>query len=455
MMTTNTKALALPKQNLLQHPRLLLQFKHQPLQTLRQICDRYGDLVNFEIGSRNITLVRDPEYIEQILVKKRKHFTKDTPAYQNLKLLLGEGLITSEGDFWTKQRRIAQPSFHQEKIAGFAQVMTGVAEEIVTDWQSLAKQARIDVAAEMQKATLKIMGLALLSIDLSDETQAVSQALPIVLKYIAEQTQPVRFLPSWLPTGEKHHFQNAIAQFDQVVYNIIARRRQQKKPGEDLLGMFLETYDEETGEKMSDRQLRDEVMTMFLAGHETSSASLSWTFYLLTQHPQIEADLRSELQQVLGDCLPNLADLPKLELLDRVIKESMRIYPPIPLIGRKVEVDQVLGNYYFPAGMQVIVSSYLTHRHPKFWVDSDRFDPDRFLPECFEALPKLAYFPFGDGSRKCIGDQFALMEIKLILATILQRFKLSLAGGQQVEMDVNLTLRPKGGLPMSLQLIKK
>lgn len=453
MITTKTKAKALPKQNLWQHPLLLLQFKREPLQTLRQICDRYGDLVNFEIGRRNITIVRDPEYIEQILVKKRKNFTKDTPAYQNLKLLLGEGLLTSEGDFWAKQRRIAQPGFHREKIASFAQIMTGVAEEIVTDWQLLARQNPIDVAAEMQKAALKIMGLALLSIDLGDETQTVSQALPIVLKYIAEQTQPVHFLPPWLPTGEKRDFQQALAEFDRVVYDIIARRRQQENMGRDLLGMFLEMYDEETGERMSDRQIRDEVMTMFLAGHETTASSLSWTFYLLARHPQIEADLREELQRVLGAHSPSLTDLPKLQLLDRVIKESMRLYPPIPFIGRKVEVDEVLGDYYFPADMQVIVSPYVTHRNPKFWEKRDRFDPDRFLPDRFEALPKLAYFPFSDGSRRCIGDQFAMMEIKLMLATILQRFKLSLAPEQQVEMDVNLTLRPKGGLPMSLEAI--
>lgn len=454
MTTTQNKAKTLPKQHFWQNLRLLLQFKRQPLEIMREMCDRYGDLINFEIGNRNITLVRDPQYIEQILVKKRKNFTKDTPGYHNLKLLLGEGLLTSEGDFWAKQRRMAQPSFHREKIAGFAKSMTQATEELVTNWQlSARREQTIDVSNEMQKLTLKIIGLCLLSIDLSDEAQTISQVLPIVLKYIANKVQPIQMIPDWLQNGEKRQFQQAVAECNRVVYEIINRRKQQQDKGRDLLGMFLEMYDEETGERMSELQVRDEVMTMFLAGHETTASSLSWTFYLLARHPQIEADLREELRTVLDNRLPSFSDLSQLQLLDRVIKESMRLYPPLPLIARKVEVDDVIGDYHFPAEMQVIISSYVTHRHPKFWDDPDRFDPDRFLSDRFEALPRSTYIPFSDGAHRCIGDQFALMEMKLVLATILPHFKLSLSPGQKVEMDPNITLRPQGGLPMVLQSI--
>ncbi|MGF1478599.1 MAG: cytochrome P450 [Cyanophyceae cyanobacterium] len=450
--TTSIKAKALPKKSLWQNTRLLLKFRRQPLETLRKICDYHGDLVNFEIGNRSIAIVRDPEYIEQILVRKRKNFTKNTPGYKNLKLLLGEGLLTSEGDFWVKQRRMAQPSFHRETIAGFAEIMTQATKEFVFDWKLSAKQERvIDVSNEMQKLTLKIIGLCLLSVDLSDEAQTISQVLPIVTKYITNRVQPIQLVPDWLPNGEKRQFQKAVAECNRVVYEIINQRKQQQDKGRDLLGMFLEMYDEETGERMSEVQVRDEVMTMFLAGHETTASSLSWTFYLIARHPQIEADLRAELRTVLGDRLPSLSDLSQLQLLDRVIKESMRLYPPLPLIARKVETDDVVGDYHFPARMQIIVSSYVTHRHPKYWDNPDRFDPDRFLSVLSASLPRSTYIPFSDGAHRCIGDQFALMEMKLVLATILQHFKLSLSLGQKVAMDPNITLRPKDGLPMLLQ----
>ncbi|RVU45852.1 cytochrome P450 [Lujinxingia sediminis] len=431
-------------------------FKRDMLKTLMESRARYGDRVRFRLLNREGFFVAHPDDLNHVLIRNNRNFVKTTRGYRAMRQLLGNGLVTSEGDFWLRQRRIAQPSFHQKRINGFAETMVNVAEKSVREWEARQAAARggqapvVGLSAEMTRITLDIVGFTLLSTELSSHSAKVSARLQFVLEEVTRRIRVPWSFPLSVPTPANMRVNRAIAGLDEVVEGIIARRRKGQDNPEDLLTMLMEARDEESGEGMSDAQLRDEVMTIFLAGYETTATALTWTFYMLSQHPEAEARLHAELDEVLeGGRLPTLADLPRLAWTRMVIEESMRLYPPVPMLARTSVEDDVIGGYQVPAGTFVILSPYVTHRHPDFWESPETFDPERFRDPKAER-PRFAYFPFLGGPRQCIGKSFAMMEAQLVLATLASRFKLRCASDAPVKPNVTVTLGVKKDIPMRL-----
>jgi cytochrome P450 len=425
----------------------LPQLHRDALGFLVEAADKCGDIVRlqFPYAPHVVHLLRNADHIHHVLVENQRNYVKETRGYEKLRDVLGLGLVTSEGEFWKRNRRIANPAFHRERIARFGDTMAKAAEELVADWEPWIESGRpFDVATEMSRVTLKIVGLTLMSKDVSDSAQEVSRALTSVLHTTIGRVQNPLTLPLWIPTPANREFLKARATLDKVVLEMIAQRRAENVDHGDLLSMFINTRDEETGETMNDRQLRDEVMTMFLAGHETTATALAWTFYLLSKYPTVERELRAEITSVLGGRTPTMADLPRLTLIDQVVKESMRLYPPVWMIARSPVADDVIGGYEIPKGTYVFMSPYLVHRNPAYWSNPEGFDPSRWTPEAERTRHKHAYLPFSMGPRKCIGDMFATMEARLVLATILQRVQLSLVSGARVSPVPTVTLRPHG-----------
>ncbi len=441
------------------HPILGIgpEFQKDAMGTFFRATDACGDVarLRFPLAPYTAHVLRHPDAVRHVLVDNAKNYGKQTRGYAKLRHVLGNGLVTSEGDFWKRQRRIANPAFHRERIAHFGDVMVDCAEEMLDGWQArIASGEPFDVSREMMRVTLRVIGLTMLSTDVEGAAASqVGSALDEVLHLTVSRIYDMVSWPKWVPTPGNVRFDRAQGQLDAVVNGIIAQRRGQgpreDAGGEDLLDMLMHARDGETGEAMTDAQLHDEAMTMFLAGHETTANALGWTLHLLSLHPDVERRLREEVASVLGGRRPALADMERLPYTDRVIKESMRLFPPVWVTARSVVEDDVVSGYRIPGGSWVFMSQYLTHRDPRFWENPEGFDPDRFLPEAEAARPKHAYFPFAAGPRKCIGEGFAVMEARLILAAIVQRTRLSLVPGFRVELDPTITLRPKSGLWMT------
>ena len=413
---------------------------------------RYGDLVRMRFGASRYYFLNHPDYIQRVLVDNHRNYGKDTIGWRNLRLLLGRGLLTSEGDFWLRQRRIAQPAFHRERIAGFGRTMADAAAEMLDRRWAAAGGGPIDVAAEMMRLTLKIVGQTLLSTDVTAEQDEVGRALGVALHQgMARITAPYRYLPLAIPTPENRRYRAARAALDRLIYRMIAERRRDGRRRDDLLSMLLEARDPETGEGMNDGQLRDEAMTIFLAGHETTANALSWTFYLLARHPEAAEKLAAEARGVLGGRRPSLEDLPRLPYARLAVHESLRLYPPAWFTTRSVVSDDELGGFRIRGGSTVMISAYVTHRHPEFWTRPEAFEPERFAGDRLRQLPRFAYFPFGGGPHQCIGNEFAMMEAVLILSAVAARYRLELVEGRPVEPDPLITLRPRHGLLMRLR----
>lgn len=432
------------------HPILgvLPSLRRDELGALEKIASA-GDVVFFRALHRRLHLVTSPEGARHVLVDGAKHYGKNTLGYARMRLVIGNGLLTSQGDFWKRQRRIAQPAFHKKRIATFADTMAGAAEDLA---RTLPDDEVMDVARAMMKVTLRIVGLTLLSHDVEGDADRVGDALTVALEHIMYRMNTPWSLPEWVPTRRNLEFRRGLGVLDGIVGGIIAERRAAPGGGHgDLLEMLMEATDEETGEGMSDAQLRDEAMTIFLAGHETTAMALSWTLHQLSHEPEWSGKLRAELARELGGRTPTLADLPALDLTARIVDESMRLHPPAWIVARSCEEDDVILGHPVKKGEWVLVSPYLVHRRADLWPDPERFDPDRFLPEAAGARPKYAYFPFAGGQRKCIGDAFAKMEATLVLAALFQRARFDAVPGVVVEHEPLVTLRPKGGLPMRVR----
>jgi cytochrome P450 len=431
----------------------LRAFQSGPLAFLSRVFAEQGDVVQLRIGPRWVTIGRHPEFVEHVLVTNAKNFNKQTRGYRMLRKVLGTGLLTSEGELWRRQRRIAQPAFHKQRIASFADAMTRASHEMIDERWEAGRE--IDVSVEMMRVTLDIVSETLLGIESGERADTVDWTMPVILEHVVYQITHPLSPHEIVPTPRNLRFRRALKALGGIVGEIVAERRASGPRGQgDLLDMFMEMRDEETGATMSDRELRDEVMTMYLAGHETTANALGWTLYLLALHPEWETRVRAEVDRVLGGEPASFAMLPKLELVRRVIEESMRLYPPVWLIGRNAVADDVVMGYRIPKGRLTFVSPYLTHRDPKYWPEPERFDPDRFLPENARRRPKHAYIPFSTGQRKCIGDQFAIMEAQLVLATILQRARLTLLPDQNIVPQTAITLRPEHGIRMRIDEVR-
>jgi cytochrome P450 len=414
----------------------------------------HGDFVQFRFLNLDYLLVADADAAHHVLVSAAKNYRKSR-SYDGLRLVFGNGLLTSEGELWRRQRKLAQPAFHKERLAGFARAMVDATDAMLARWAARSEpEAPLDAHAEMMRVTFQIVGQTLFSVDVDGDAEAVGRALSIALEHADAAAQAVVQIPPWMPTPQNVRFKRAMATLDEVVYRIVAERRRTKAVHHDLLAMFMEARDEDEGEGgtgMTDRQLRDELMTMVLAGHETTANALTWTWYLLAQHPEIEARVVAEVDAVLGRRRPTLDDVPRLALTGRVLQEAMRLYPPAWMVERQANAPDTLGDVLVPRDGVVGVCTYLLHRNPKYFPDPERFDPDRFLPERAASRPKYAYMPFGGGPRICIGHAFATMEAQLILARVLQSYRLTLGQKHTPKLEPMITLRPKGGLAMRIR----
>jgi cytochrome P450 len=405
----------------------------------------YGDVIRLRFPFVRAYLAAHPDDIRHILQDNHDNYTKNNIDYRLLKGGLGDGLLTSDGPYWLRQRRLIQPMFRRERIAQFGVLMAQAARHLADDWEGHARRGEpFDVAAEMTRVTLAIVARALFSVEIAQDAAVISQSLTTMNESMA-QAGFAALLP-FLPTRTNRRIRAAKRALDRVIYRIIAQRRAHPGHCDDLLSLLLFARDPQTGKTLSDRQVRDEVATFLLAGHETTANALAWTWYLLGCNPDAEDRLHAELAEVLGGRAPCVADLPRLRYTAMVIDESMRLYPPAWAFSRSNLEDDEIGGYRIKRGSLIYISQYVTHRHPAFWEDPGRFDPERFTPERVAVRPKYAYFPFAGGPRACIGSQFALTEAALILATLAQRYRLRLAPGHRVEMQPLITLRPRHGV---------
>jgi cytochrome P450 len=424
--------------------RNILEFDRDPLNFLLRCRREYGDVVYHGAFGMNFYLFNHPDLIEYVLVTNNRNFIKDRGwRIRPLRKLFGNGLLTSEGEFWIRQRRLAQPAFHRERIAAYGEVMVESTERMIGNWR--AGEIR-DVHQDMMQLTLEIVVKTLFGADTSVEARDVGAAIEVLAQHFSSQS--VYILPlSFLPTPGRIRLERAIKKLDRIIHQIIRMRRESREENHDLLSLLLQAQDDD-GSRMTDQQLRDEVMTLFLAGHETTALTLSWTWYLLAQHPEIERKLVAELKAALNGRPPAVTDLPRLPYAEMIIKESMRLYPPAWIIGREAVSGFEINGYSFPAGAQVSMSPWLMQRDPRYFDQPEEFRPERWAGDQIKQLPKYAYFPFGGGPRLCIGNSFAMMEAILILATIIQRYHLDLVPDQMVKPMPSITLRPKNGVKM-------
>lgn len=412
---------------------------------------QYGDVARYRLGPMTSHLISHPDGVRRVLQDHVENYTKDHFSYRLVSRVAGNGLLTSQGSFWLRQRRLAQPAFHRQRISAMAEGMTRATAAMLERWDGLAARgAPVGMVEEMLRLTLSIVGEALFGASVGDKAAVVGGAFNVLSEQTVTRFRTLRLLPPVLPTRYDREFRAASRALRGAVMDLISERRQSAEDRGDLLSMFMLARDEDTGETMSDEQLRDEVLTMLVAGHETTATVMSWVWAMLDQHPRVEEKLHAELDAVLAGRLPTAGDVPRLGYARMVVEETMRLYPPAYVFSRAVKEDDVIGGFRIPGGTMVDLSPYVTHRHPDFWERPDEFLPERFAPEASAQRPRYAYFPFSGGPRQCIGNGFAMMEAQLILATVAQRYRPRCVPGHVLTPEPLITLRPKGGLPMNL-----
>ncbi len=412
----------------------------------------YGPVVGFRYLNRRSLLLDGSEPIEQVLRTNNRNYLKSR-NYEPVKLVVGEGLIVSEGEHWRRQRRLAQPALHRKKIADLGARMVYETEGMLQRWvaSGYVRGEPFDVFSEMSRLTLRIVAASLFGSDLERHLHTITRAQDFLGPYVDSRMGAIPKLPHRAPTPRNLRYRRALADLNGVVYTLIESRRRNGEDGEDLLGMLLASRDEESGEAMSEKQIRDEVMTLLIAGNETTAVALSWTWWLLGQNPEAESKLREELERVLGGRSPTFEDLASLPYTKMVFQEAMRLYPPAWIISRRPIEDDEIAGFRVPKDTTVLISPYVTHRNPRYWEEPEVFEPERFSPERSVERPEFAYLPFGGGPRKCIGDRFAMTEGPLILATVASRYRLRLADDVPVRPHPRVTLRPERGVPVLLE----
>jgi len=418
-------------------------FARDRLGFITQYHKTYGDFVHFRMFGRHAYMINDPDLVRFILVEHPELFHK-TPLFKRATHnVIGNGLLTSEGEFHKRQRRLAQPAFHHQRIASYGDIMVDFTSAMLDEWES---RATLDIHEAMMQLTMQIVARTLFHADVAEDAHKIGEAITAGLRSATRRTSTPLALPDWVPTRANREAKRQIAILHQTIDRIIADHHTVSTDQGDLLSMLMLAEDEDGG-RMSDQQLRDEAMTIFIAGHETTANALTWTFFLLAQQPEVERKLQEEIA-VLEQVPPTTADLARLPYTERVIKESMRLYPPAWIVPRLAISDFELGGYPIRRNSILFTSPYTLHRHPHYFPDPERFSPERWTPEFEKTLPRYAYFPFGGGPRVCIGNGFAMMEANLVLATILQRNQLRLTPGQQIIPEPVITLRPSNGIQM-------
>jgi cytochrome P450 len=427
----------------------LRAFQKDQLNFLRDIWRTYGDYVRIPtVPGYDMYLLADPAAVEHVLVKNHKNYGKMPMLTRPIRLVIGNGLFASEGDFWLRQRRLSQPAFLRSAIVRLADRMTSAVDGFIRTWQNEADGRTVDLSAEMTRLVLHIAAGTLFGADVGGDADAIAGAQRPIFDMVRHKLDNPLSAPLWLPTRRNRAFRSAKGVFDAVVLRLIESRRRSGPAGNDVLDLLLAARDEESGTGMSDQQLRDEVMTLLFAGLDTTTAGILWAWHLLARHPQVQEALHDQVAARLQGRTPTADDLPHLPLATAVLEEALRLYPPAPGLPRvSAEADEIHG-YPIPAKAIVTVSQWLIHRHHDYWDDPDAFRPERFLPGGGKERPKLAYFPFGAGPRVCIGNTFASIESALILAALAQRFQFRPADDREVEPDMTFVLRPKGALNM-------
>ncbi len=425
---------------------LLAEYSRDKLGMLTRCAREYGEVVFLQVEDTAVCLLSNPDVIEEVL-KDRLLFVK-AEDLRMMKGLLGNGLVTSEGSFWQRQRRITQPVFHQHRIANYGEVMVKYTQSLLETWRDGETR---DIHADMMRLTLNIVMKTIFDQDVTDEAaNYIADAVEVGLNWY-EARSKAEVMGETLPAAEDARYERAISLLDETIYAMISHRRSTGELGGDLLSMLMQVRDADDGSQMTDQQLRDETTTLVIAGHETTSNTLAFTWMLLAQHPEVQAKLAEELQIVLGGRAPTSADLARLPYANMVIKESMRFYPVVTDLTREATRDCEIAGQSIPAGCTIIMSQWVMHRDPRYFDAPEVFDPERWADDLEKRLPRGVYFPFSDGPRVCIGKSFAMMEAVLLLATIAQAFQLDLVPVQAIELQPSITLRPKHGIQVVLK----
>jgi cytochrome P450 len=426
----------------------LIDFYRDILGFLTKTAREYGDISYFKLGPRDVFLLNHPDLIKDVLVTHHRNFLKSR-ALERAKLVLGEGLLTSEQDVHLRQRRIIQPAFHHKRIANYGKAMVDYASRMGEAWQ---EGTTVDINNEMMRLTMAIVSKTLFDADVESEAEDIGKTITVIIEMFPRTVLPFSEILDKLPLPSTRRFEKARERLDGIIYGLIDERRANAEDRGDLLSMLLISQDEEgDGKGMTDLQVRDEAMTLFLAGHETTANALTWTWYLLSKHPETEKELHEELNTVLGSRLPTVEDLNRLPYTRMVFAESMRLYPPVWAVARRAINNYEVDAFVVPAGSFVFMSQYVTHRDERFYDDPLRFDPWRWTPEQQAVRPQFSYFPFGGGPRRCIGESFAWMEGILVLATLARNWKMRLVADHRAEVKPLITLRPKYGMRMILE----
>jgi cytochrome P450 len=421
------------------------QFDSGRLNFFVDIARDFGDLASFRFGARRIFLATDPKLIEQVLVTDAKYYIKHFGA-RAYKPVLGNGLVTSEGDIWLRQRRLSQPAFLKQRVQSYAPLMADLTDRMLENWRP---GSDVDIHAEFSALTSAIALKTLFGLDDPGDRDRFTEPLRIAFNLMGARIRKIVKLPFWLPTPSNRKLNQAVKELFSVVDRFIAAGRARAEPGNDLLSRFIAAQDDD-GTRMSDSQLRDEMMTLYLAGHETTALTLSWSWYLISQHPKVEEKLVAEWSRVLAGRTPTPEDLPKLPYTNAVMMEVMRVYPPVYLIGREATRDLELGGYRVKKGCTVLMSQWVNHRDPRYFPKPEEFIPERWEDGLASRIPKYAYYPFGGGPRVCIGNTFALMEGAIILAAVGKKYRFTLMPEARIEINPQITLSPAYGIPATL-----
>lgn len=426
-----------------------LAFQKQPIDFCTRVAREHGELARFRVGYEQWYLLTSPEHVYEVLVGKAALFHKPKLAKRMWKLFLGNGLLSSDGDVWKRQHKLILPGFHKQRIDTYAQVMVGYTEELLASYRDGELR---DISEDMTDLTLAIVAKTLFDADVKHSARKVGESIKLLNEIMVDHINNPVPVPSWWPSARNQKKMSAIRDIERIVRDVIEERRRSGEDRGDLLSMLVHARDE-AGAKMNDQELRDEAMTLLFAGHETTSNSLTWTFYMLAKHPEVEARVEAEVRSVLGGRPPTLDDLKNLPYLDMVIKESMRILPVVWAYMREPQADVALSDgRVLPRGCVVFISPYVLHHNPRYFADPEVFRPERFSREQEKALPRGAYVPFAAGPRVCLGKSFAMMEARLVLATMIQHVKLELATDHEVELSPKIALRPKDGVQARVRL---
>ncbi len=417
---------------------------------LLENCPQFDGIMWVTSRFEKLIVVYQPDYIRHVLQENNRNYVKSF-GYDVLKLLLGEGLLTSEGEFWMKQRRLIQPAFSRDRLNSVFTTMTDCVQDTINDLDKKRQQGPVNLQKEMMGLALNIVARSLFSSDVKDMIAEVGENMDIANESAIDRIRDPFRPPQWFPTPMNISEKRAIKVLDGIMMRIIESRRKSGEDHPDLMGMLMAAQDEDTGERMTDKQLRDEAMTIFLAGHETTALALTWLWYCLHNNPEEEKKVREEAKRVLNGRTPVAEDLHKLEYTRMVIDESLRLYPPAWMVGRRALAADKLGDYDVPKDFNVLIPSFIVHRDPRWWDEPEKFDPTRFTKEKVKNRHKFAYFPFGGGQRLCVGNNFAIMEMQLAVAMLVQKFSFRKIDDTDPGLDPLITLRPKRKVMMEVE----